>query len=501
VNPDIPPPRQSSAPLFLLVLAVILLLGQFAAGLLFAPPGHDGSYYLAQARYVSRGLTPVRDFPTPYAPGAYYLSAWVGEGRLADTFWGKVPMYLAHLANLILVYLILLRLGHRHVAALLGAVAFGLWVVACGGDRLFLEPFQNTFALLAFALLICSRAPWVCALAGLAAGGALMIKQLSLPLVPGLLILALAPSAAPGRPADRSWAGRLIGAAAFLVCNGVPFLAYALLTRQDVVAAFLHLTSFGRQAGEYGNFGWREIYAGLVEHPAPGLMPLYPSFALGAWCLVRERSWEAVALVALLAGGFLVLFVQPHVHYAQLCAPWGVLLMAEGLRNLGRPAEAGTAQRLALGTLVLLWFLPGVVVATRESVRYFKHRPADQLKTIADQVASRLPSRDNVLIVNGPWLYLLDDITPPDREHGFIRGKDIDRPWVLDLARKCDYAVVMPYGHTGRFPMDNAREEFKKLGLTEYDALPVDTEILGEEPANPDAKILFFRRAPGGEGK
>src|SRR3974390_2540082 len=85
--------------LALLVVAALLLVFQLTAGLLFAPPGHDGSYYLAHARYVSRGLVPYRDFPTPYSAGFYYANGWLNEQQFIDPVWGKVTMYVASLLN------------------------------------------------------------------------------------------------------------------------------------------------------------------------------------------------------------------------------------------------------------------------------------------------------------------------------------------------------------------------------------------------------------------
>ena len=478
--------------LVLLTVGAALLLFQLAVGLLFAPPGHDGSYYLAHSRYVARGLTPYADFPTPYAPGPYYLNAMVGERGLADPVLGKVPMYLANLANCGLLCLIFLRLGHSARNAWFGTVLFGLWAIVCGADRMFLEPFQNACALLGFAILLHTRSLAGCVAAGLAAGAALMMKQLSLPIVPGLLLLALAPTALDG--AARSWTKRLLGAALFLVSVGGPFLLFVLVYRLDFATTFKHVASFGGGGGSYGAFDFRDLFASLVEKPTVMLLPVYPCSVLGVWLLVRVRTWETASIVVLFTSFLTVMLIQTHAHYIQLCAPWGVLILAESFRRLELREGEPRADRILLAVVLLCWFLPGVLSAARESVRYVKNRPYNPQHAIAEQVKDRLPSRDNVLIVNAPWIYLQEDITPPKRNHDFIRGRDLDAPWVLDLARSADYAVVVPYGHTGRLPMDKAKEAMEKCGLTLYDSLPVDTEILGDERSLPDAKILFYRR-------
>jgi hypothetical protein len=487
-------------PPLLLAAAAALLLFQLAAGLLFAPPGHDGSYYLAHARYVRRGLTPYRDFPTQYAPGAYYLSAWVGERGLADPVLGKVPMYLAELANVGLLYLILRRLGHGAGAAAFGAVLCALWVIACGGDRVFLEPFQNTFALLGFAVLLYSRSPVGCALAGLAAGAALMMKQLSLPVVPGLLLLALAPTAEDG-VSRRTWAGRVAGGAAFLACVGVPFLVFVLLCRLDFLATFKHLASFGGGGGSYGNFAWRDLFANLFERPAALALPLYPCAVLAAWLLVRERAWETASLAVLFFGFLSVLCIQTHGHYIQLAAPWGVLVLAETFRRLDLRGGHAEAARSLLAAVVLAWFVPGVLSAARESVRYVKNRPFEGLRQVNAEVVEKLPEHDNVLIINAPWIYLVGDVTPPGRQHQFVRPRDLDAPWFLDQARACDYAVVVPYGHAGRFPLEKAQAALEGAGLTYDGEVPVDTEILGEDRPQAPGRILFFARKPPTGGR
>src|SRR5438132_608511 len=102
-------PRLSAA---FLGLALLALLYLYVAGLWAAPVGWDGAYYLSHARYVSRGLVPYVDFPSPYAPGTYYVNALLGEKGLADRILCKVPMYLAHLVNLVLLILILTKMGH-----------------------------------------------------------------------------------------------------------------------------------------------------------------------------------------------------------------------------------------------------------------------------------------------------------------------------------------------------------------------------------------------------
>src|SRR5262249_42514897 len=152
--------------------------------------------------------------------------------------------------------------------------------------------------------------------------------------------------------------------------------------------------------GSYGAFNVRDLFASLVERPNIMVLPVYPCAVLGVWLLARVRTWEVASIVVLFGGFLTVMLIQTHAHYIQLFAPWGVLILAESFRRLELSEGQPRADRILLAAVVLLWFVPGILSAARESVRYVKNRPYNQQHGIAEQVKDRLPSRDNVLIVN-----------------------------------------------------------------------------------------------------
>jgi hypothetical protein len=477
-----------------LVVCFLLLLVEMASGLLFTFPGYDGSYYLSYTRYVTRGLRPYEDFPSPYPPGAYYVQALVGEAGVSDPLLSKVPMYLAQILNAVLFAGILGSFGLRRWDVVLYTVLFCVWVMATGGTLVLLEPFQNTFLLLSFLILLRWRSPAACALAGISCGAALMMKQLSLPGVPGLLLLALAPAVSVDDAERRSWPARLGGSALFLVCLGVPFTAFVVANGLDFIETFRAVTTFGGGVGGYASFNWRSAFDLFLTRPQLALLPAFPCFVLGAWLLWEDRTWENASLVALFSAFILMLFMMFHAHYVQLVAPWGCLIVARYFQQVVARSEQ-LRGGLALGfALIALWFVPAILVSARTAGQEIKNRPAPAYQAMADELAAHLGSHKDVLAINGPWLYYLADITPPELDHGFVRPKDLEGPWCKKLIAKSSHVVVLPFGHAGKYPMQQTKEFLEREGFEYYDSVPVDVSVLGDDVPPKKEPAYLFRR-------
>lgn len=483
-------PRRS---VILLALAFLALLFLYGAGLWAAPVGVDGAFYLSHARYVIRGLIPYVDFPSGYAPGTYYINGLLGEEGLADSVLCKLPMYLAHVMSLGLVMLILRRMGFTKSDAVFFGLVFGLWIMICDGQFVLLEPFANAFILLSFYLLLISRSLLYCILAGLAVGTALMMKQLALPVVVGDIMLILATGLSGTGWVPRRWSSRILGACGFLACCAVPFLIFVLGTRLPLVETLLHVAGFGGQMEPYSNaFNLRYLFDVFVVRSPHALLPLNLCFFLGLWFLLADKTVEWRAVVTLFWLFSAELLVAPFGHYAQLAVPWGVLLIAGFCKRHNWGMFSPAPSNVAMLIVVLLWFVPGTLRTLRESVSMIRQQPVQAEAKVAAEVRSKLPARENILVVNAPWLYFAADLAPPGRSHRMTYKTDEMPAWAVDMAKTCDYAVLV--SQPIEYPPQVARRVLESQGLEVYASLSDSRPEAASEKGMEKPEILLFRR-------
>jgi len=464
----------------------VMLAGLWAAAALRGEMNPDSGYYLALARHVAGGLSPNVDFPSPYVPGVFYIFALLGENGVSSPTACKALVFLVHGINAALLFALLRMLGHSTALGFFLSVVFGAWVMACDGTAISLEPFQNLFLLLGLAIML--RWPSVrgAALGGVAVGAALMAKQYSLLSVPVLSLVALCPVWLSSRgdqdsekPCRISW-GRI---AAFLACLGLPFLVYALGTGQNLIEAFKLAATFGGGAGDYASTGGYKDHKILqtLTRDALGARMVLPLLVVSLWLLVLERTRTNFLLIAGFILNLLPLIIRGWPHYIQLAAPWGVLIIAQFARAVGSRCQASvTGQNLVAGLLALP-LIPAMMLCVQSVHRAWEIGLIDHQSRLAGEVVEALPAKENILVLNGTWLYYLAKLTPPYLDYRFVQGAQGND----DMRSGASHVVVMP---KEKFPKEEAKKWLAEGGFEAYKTL----KWLGKP-------VVLYRKVTPGE--
>ena len=396
------------------LLLGLLVLGELAVGLFHAPARWDAGYYLPLAHHVADGLVPYRDFPSHYPPGGSYLLALLGPEGTRSIEACRLVLYGAHLLQALLLVLVLRTLGHSRTHAFLLGVLLLTWVVAADGLHVKLEPFMGCYLML--GLLVVLRWPSVpgAFLGGLALGAALMVKQLSLLLIPALVVLVLTQSRTSRR---NSW-WRL---ACLLAAGALPFALFVLPHQLPFFGTLHQVMTYGADAGSFSAGGPGPLMLALTTGPVA--MTVLPAMlVLGLACLLLDRSALNLGLLLGLLGASVPLLLRPSTHYVQVIAPWALLLVAQLTRHLAgrwttRPEAAPMLSLLCCAPLAtcLLLNLTG-------AYQQLLDRPLEVQKQAAAAILAALPGQEDVLILGGPWLHALTDLTPPGRYYKFASG-------------------------------------------------------------------------------
>jgi hypothetical protein len=158
--------------------------------------------------------------------------------------------------------------------------------------------------------------------------------------------------------------------------------------------------------------------------------------------------------------------VRPYPHYLQMCIPWGVAALALLAPTIAR--MAGTMDPVARleGVLTFVTALPffGLAIIALGSTRvtYLEAKLRDQLNLVG-WVQEALPQVDDVVVLNGPWLYLMAEIKPPGREHRFVSSPDDE------LLSRASHAVMLP---AWQFPFDESRRRLEARGFAVIASVP-----------------------------
>jgi hypothetical protein len=248
-------------------------------------------------------------------------------------FFGAVIMA----AAAAMVYLCLLELGSRRRSSLLGALVFAFATMAWPYSRTFFrEPLTVVAYLLAIYAALRYRPPaprrllWP-ALAGAALGLALTTKQISVVLIPPLILLSVVYER--GRPGARSGdAGDRIGRIGALVAAIVPLALFLLLGRLYDAAVLGGVEAFARDIVDYTTnpqlsqsvpVRMMRAALGLSISPYKGLLWYSPALLLGlvgAIPFLRRRPWEGIAF--LMVVGALLLGYSRYNYWSGGVA-WG----------------------------------------------------------------------------------------------------------------------------------------------------------------------------------
>jgi hypothetical protein len=263
----------------------------------------------------------------------YLWGRTLGAAVQGVMFFGVVIMA----AAAALVYLCLLELGYRRRSSALGAFVFAFATMAWPYSRTFFrEPLTVLAYLLAIYAALRYRPPaprnllWP-ALAGAALGLALTTKQISVVLIPPVLLLFVVYEW--GRPSARSRdAGDRAGRVGAVVAGIVPLALFLLLGRLYNAAVLGGVEVFARDIVDYTtnpqlsqSVPIRMIRAalGLGISPYKGLLWYSPALILGlvgAVPFLRRRPWEALAFLMLV--GALLLGYSRYNYWSGGVA-WG----------------------------------------------------------------------------------------------------------------------------------------------------------------------------------
>jgi len=396
----------------------------------------DSGYYLPHARMVAEGLTPIRDFPTAYAPGAAYLLAPLGAARLTDPSWTKAALFALHALDAALLFLALRRLGRSRAEAWFWSATFVAWTLSSDGFDLELEPFVN-LCLLASTAVLLRRGRGAVIAAGALAGAALMMKQYAIVVVAVLGVAAVFRD----RILDgESSAGRARVRRALLFVASVPlaFLVFVAFTRQNPIVAFRTFVTGDGSATEYAATGWRGLWNEMTRGRA--LVTVIPVGALTIAFAARARNAWSVVVLSAFGVALLPLYVRQYPHYVQLAAPWGILGVSGLVADLGARLRAGAGARCLLA---LIASTPLLAPFATTAAQIAKRVRADEIRSDEDCVRALLPllpRRDDVLVVNRAQLYAMSDLTPPLRDYRFLF--DLETPVERDLVDRAKFAVV-----------------------------------------------------------
>lgn len=368
----------------------------------------DEALFLLIGGDWDRGVPPYAGIWDVKPPGLFALFALVRLGFTPGIMAARALTALAVLATTLGLW----HIARRHLAGrwtpLVAALAYPPATMILSGLRSVPELLMAPFLVAAIGLALdMGRAPLRrAALAGLACGAAVMIKQTAA--FESLLAFALV-AAATRR-----------GAALFAAAALLPAAALLALLRLEGEPLALALTPFTAAAGRVGDDGI-SLGAGLVNFLA-ALKPLLPLVILSAMLWPERRALAAapdrrairiVLAWLVLAAAAVVLMHASYPHYLIPLLPPLVLASAAALNLLAAKAgpRAGTA--LALGTAVLvaypvLWW-------------HEVERPGRFSADLARAVAARLgeaglrPGESIYVADQDPAIYLLTGAAVPTR--------------------------------------------------------------------------------------
>ncbi len=440
--------------------------------------GRDAGFYLPLARDVLRGAVPIRDFAVFYPPGFAYVFAVLGERLLMSPVALKLLMLTLHSMATWLLYRVLRERNRPRREAVLSALLYHAWVISLDGKMIYLEPLQNLFLVAAWLALLRWPNRLGAAAAGLAAGLALMMKQYSLFLVPGMAWLALSGTGGATSRRERWQRG-----ASFVALAPVAFLVFVVATRQDLMTVFRAISTVGGSVGTTLGFS-RFAAAGptlarIFDHTA--LTLLLPVAAATLWLILRGRSPYVLALAVTFAGSLAPLLVNQYPHYVQLVVPWAVLSFSEFTHLFGdqwvedRARRQRFRERLVL--IAALVLMPLFAKATLLDLHYARSEGESRVAhlAVARTVAAALPEHRDVLVINRPWLYILADLTPPNLDYRWPTSVGFEA--CNDLRDRSRFVVLAPFrgenpAAEGHRDVTAARDWLHAGGFERFAALP-----------------------------
>lgn len=410
----------------------------------------DEGTYLYAGKLLASGQAPYRDFLLAHPPLAVLLSGgwqWLFGSAVMPA---RIAYLVLTLASTISLYAIGRALARSHLAGLLAIAAYttGMLLLANMGRTVRLEPLMNAFLLAGFAAyLLRPDSLRVRALVGALLAGAVLVKLVAV--VPaGLLVIADACWARPGRRFLPSWLVAAGGAALVLVPSAVVLLSQPGFV-DDVLRSQLNRPGLPL---ETRLFYFRQA---SLRYP---IIPF--ALASSLWFLVRSGDWRlrTVSMVALgstltLVFGFRTFFG----YYLVQVLPWLAVLFAVcATRLLERAVSRWARHALIAGTLTL-----GVAVPPIYAEVY--HRTAHDHVSSPAQIVSLLRQETGYIysMYPGfalwserdlyPWPYVADSLIP--RITGEIGDEDFVR-----VFSGCQSLVLWP-GELTEYPLARAYVE------------------------------------------
>ncbi len=309
------------------VSALILALGVFFYHLMHIvdlPVSVDAGSYLLKMRAINAGKEYNLNVCISHTPLVFFLGA-VWLRLFGDSFTSIMGfVYLFHMANILVLALILL--AHKAPAtltALLCAASFGM-VMRFGANGLLLEPFVVFFVELTYLVrLRLEPSAWRAVVMGLLLGLALFAKQHAAFMIIGFLVL----EAWEGwrRPAGTAWRLFLLAG-----CAALPLLAHVLVASDGPLARLQLYGFLGGGAVQYIQEVTEENYfKELLFRLVKSYWLTVPLLA-ACWLACRQRFTETffrTCVVLALTSG-LSLYVKLYHHYFQYFVPFACVAWA-----------------------------------------------------------------------------------------------------------------------------------------------------------------------------
>jgi len=233
----------------------------------------------------------------------------------------------------------------------------------------------------------------------------------------------------------------------FVASITIPYVLFALITGQPQPENLKHLATFGGRAFSaelpHGPYEIHGFFDAIKEFAAgePSFRLITPALFAALLLLFLNRSSLNIALVVLFVVPLAQLHVRTYSHYLQIAIPWAIATVAVLVSTIGSRTTSRNGDDRLRGALVLIAALPfiNLCLTSLHDARttYLESRLLGQ-KRLAESVLHELPHRDNVLILHGPWLYLLADLEPPEYDYTFLESID------SHLVQKATYVILFP---------------------------------------------------------
>lgn len=399
----------------------------------------DASYYIGVTRLLIEGKTPFVDFALSYSPLSFYLMC-IPLSIFGSTYTCAITMlYLIHIINAFLVFMILRKETHSNKKAWLGAILFLLFSFLFEGCMYVLEPFVVFFGLIAF-LFLRNESFIGLFFVGFFCACSFLCKQYGL----GFIILALIYVLVKNNYTKRSVNKILIVLLGFL-------FSFAIFITCMVVQGIEISQLFSLSGADYERNGLRGLLAACY-YLFRKLSPLYISLIISLvyYKKVLKNCFWFVCVIGIV-GFMLPCYVRFYKHYLLLALPFMVFLIIYSIQFIKRDLY----KRVFVLWIILLSLLP---LYSMHNIYqgWCSYRKNQDL--LSKQIANYIPEGEtNVFLsLNVLYLSLTNSYYPPlICKYGMSNGFVAKQYEVLDLLKNAKYSVINEDDYKNRPSINN----------------------------------------------